>query len=732
MNIRTLLEESVTLAKNTNSAHVLPEHIIYEMLKYSEITTQLKKFGIRSTSAVKKDLELFIRTAPIKKTLSNDLPELSYDVEYIFRQALTQSLISGKRTASNLDVLLSVIRMDCSAFKILKRAGLNDTDMLEHFYKGSRNVHKETEEEKVFSPSKKLDKFTKHYNHLALSGKFMPCIGREKEIENICHTLLRKTKNSILLVGDPGVGKSAIVEGLAQKIVQKKNIPEELFNAQIYSLDINSLIAGANQHGSFEDRIKGIIEELEKIPNAILYIDEIQNIIGTGGGSNFDIAAVVKNAMSSDNLKVIGTVSTEDFRKYIDKDRNLLRRFNKIDIEEASKEETLTILHGIKPVLEKFYNCTVSDVALEAAVDLSSKYLFDKAFPDKAIDLLDSSLATAKMTGKNPNYVILKNDILREVSKFTKISESEINESEKSKLINLKSRLESKIFGQSGAVERLVDAIYISKTGLRSENKTVANILFRGPTATGKTELAKELAKSLGIDLVRFDLSAYQEKFSLSMLIGSPPGYLGYSDGRAGDGLLVNAVEKSPNGIILLDEVEKAHPDVLNILLQIMDYGILTSSSGKVVNCRNNIIIMTSNIGAEAEERQRIGFGSIDNSDKFEEAFKSFFRPEFRSRLDAVIKFNKLGSIELERIVLKIFDETASLLHKQGISLVMTDNTLKYLAKKAEFANCGARIVNNLIDAEIKPKLASLMIFAEENSKLTFTVECIDDSIQIL
>ena len=414
-------------------------------------------------------------------------------------------------------------------------------------------------EAKVFEPSKNLEKFTKNYNLLAQFNKFMPFFGRDKEIISVCHSLIRKTKNSVLLVGDPGVGKSAIVEGLIQRIINTDEIiPTKLLDTQIYQLDINDLLAGAKHHGSFEERIKGVFEELKAIPNSVLFIDDIQNIIGTGGGGNLDLAALIKSAISNDGLRVIGTVSTEDYRKYLDKDRNLLRRFNKVEVEEPSIKETTEIVMGLKPFLENFYRCKISNEAVNSSVEFAAQYLFDRHFPDKAIDLLDSTMASVKLKNDDSDYIISKHDILHEVSKFTKISETVMNESEKVKLCNLRDRLEKKIFGQPQAISKLVEAIHISKTGLRSENKTIANILFQGKPATGKTELAKELAKNLGVELLRFDLSAYQEKFSLSVLIGSPPGYLGYSDGRAGDGVLVNAIEKSPTGVILLDEVEKA------------------------------------------------------------------------------------------------------------------------------------------------------------------------------
>jgi ATP-dependent Clp protease ATP-binding subunit ClpA len=490
------------------------------------------------------------------------------------------------------------------------------------------------------------------------------------------------------------------------------------------------LIAGTKHHGTFEERIKNIFDELKNIPDAILFIDDIHNIMNFNGG-NLDLAAIIKDAITNDNLRVIGTVADEDYRKYLDKDRNFLRRFNNIHISETSDEETIQILNGLKSSLEQFYDYKITEDAIKAAVKLSKKYMGNKYFPDKAIDLIDSTLSTAKLNNKFKDYTITKNDVLFEVSNFTKISESVLDESEKNKLSNLHERLEKKIFGQSEAISKIVDCILISKTGLRAENKTVANLLFRGMSGVGKTEISKELAKNLGVDLLRFDLSAYQEKFSLSVLIGSPPGYLGYSDGRAGDGLLVTAIEKSPNGVILLDEVEKAHPEVLNIMLQMMDYGILTSAGGKSVSCRNNIIIMTSNIGSEFEMKQRIGFGNIDNSDKCEELISSFFKPEFRSRLDAIINFNKLSEKQLQSVVVKVFNETIELLNKKGIEATLTPSIQKYITSKSYFSNFGARNVETLIDSEIKPKIAEILLTLDDNIRAKLNIDYVNGEVKV-
>jgi ATP-dependent Clp protease ATP-binding subunit ClpA len=581
--------------------------------------------------------------------------------------------------------------------------------------------------------TKNLSAFTENYNDAAENNTFMPCIGRDKEIEKIIHTLTRKTKNSVMLVGASGVGKSTIVEGFAKRVVDGK-VPDVLKDLKIFSLDVNSVVAGAKHHGSFEERIKNIIDEIQTVGNALLFIDEMQTIIGIGGSGNLDLATILKTAVSRGRVKIIGCVTDDDYRKYIDKDRALTRRFFRVDVLEPSVDECKEIVRGIVPTLEKHYNVKVADAAISTAVELSMKFIFDKSLPDKAIDLLDSAIAKTKLgyTGKK-SLVISDAHVAKEITNFTKIPEVILSENEKTRLKNLRQRLSERIFGQDEAIDKIVKAIYVSKSGLRTNDKTIANLMLQGPTATGKTETAKELAKNLGVEFVRFDLSAYQDKFTLSALIGSPPGYVGYGDGRAGDGLLIVALEKNPSCVLLLDEVEKAHPDVLNILLQLMDYGMVTSSSGKQVNCQNVILIMTSNIGSEIEEKQRIGFGVSggDNQDKFDAEFKKFFRPEFRSRLDAVVKFNKLGRAQIEKVVLKFFDELATTMKKSDIELDLSASALNYLTDSSVKHHSGARVVSVIIAEEIKTKLAEILIHTDKPNK-QYTVDYVNNSIIIV
>jgi ATP-dependent Clp protease ATP-binding subunit ClpA len=749
MKIQTLIDLTIDRARKENAEHVLPEHLACELLLIPEIQASLISFGLKDIEKALYELESYTRKT-VGSFSNNPTPSNMFEI--IIKRAIAQALLENKKTPSSADVFFSMLReSETMAVKVLRKQGLNIDAMLS-FHQGSIAATSPIKDKSKFSSTsssfektkinstkegdkgivtKNLDAYTENYITSAKNNVFMPCIGREKEIEQIIHTLIRKTKNSTLLVGAAGVGKSTIVEGFAKRVVDG-NVPDSLKEIKVYSLDVNNIIAGAKHHGSFEERIKNIIDELQMVGNSVLFIDELQTIIGAGGSGNLDLATILKTAVSRGKVKIIGCVTEEDYRKYVDKDRALTRRFFKVEVNEPTKEECKEILKGVLPTLEKYYDVKISSSAVDAAIDLSVRYIFDRNLPDKAIDLIDSAIAREKLKHKGKKSLLISDTIIAaEVSNFVKISEIILSENEKTRLINLKDRLEEKIFGQSKAIDKLISTIYVSKSGLRNNEKTIANLLFQGPTAVGKTELAKELAKNLGLELVRFDLSAYQDKFTLSALIGSPPGYIGYGDGRAGDGLLINAIEKNPNCVLLLDEVEKAHPDVLNILLQVMDYGTLNSSAGKMVNFRNVVLIMTSNIGAEFEEKNRIGFGAIDNSDHFDETFKNFFRPEFRSRLDAVVKFNKLGYEQMELIVKKSFNELAATLDKSKISLVLSDNALKYLTQKAHSAASGARIVNSLIDEEIKTKLAKILIHTEKpNSK--YLIDFVDNAIIVI
>lgn len=793
MIVEKVLSESYDYAFKNKCEHVTQLHLMFVLLKTPAVITHLVGFGLKDKKTLIVDVENILKNSCTKSSRSGQKsiqkPKISFKTEIIIKHAIAQAILNGRKKPNKLDVFYSLLLNDKDKQfeevfvkngilfnELLIKIHIDEAKLQQINVKELEEKHdvdfepedglldddeedsdtkkniatvkpkknkKSTNNHQEFTKIAKTDKsnewnnknlkvFSEYMNDAAKNTtetSLLRCIGRDADITNIMHILSRKTKNSVLLVGQSGVGKSTIIRGLVKKIVSDATIPEELKNSPVFSLDVNALVAGAKLHGSFEERMKLIIDELSQIPNSILFIDDMHVIIGTGSSGNLDMSAILRTALSKQKIKVIGCVSDEDYRKHLDKDKTFTRRFYKIDITEPTRDENIDILNKIVSNLSDSYKIQVSHNLVTEVIDLTTKYMIDRSLPEKAIDVIDSTFARKKLMSDVSN--ITTDDIKKEISRIAKIDITTLFGNEKNKLLTLESNLKSKIFGQDAAITALVNTIFVSKAGLRSINKTQGNIFFHGATSCGKTELAKELAVNLGVELMRFDLSAYQDKFMLSALIGSPPGYVGYTDGKAGDGLLVNAIESKPNCVLLLDEVEKAHPDILNILLQIMDYGILSSASGKSVNCRNIVMIMTSNIGSNHEEKQRIGFGQTDNSDKFEETFKAFFRPEFRSRLDAVIKFEKLTYDIMLKITNKFINELREIVAKNYICLTASDNLLKYIAEKALKHNLGARVISTFIDREIKSQLSKIIINNVENKQLNAILD-ISDSEQVI
>ena len=522
----------------------------------------------------------------------------------------------------------------------------------------------------------------------------------------------------MLIVGDPGVGKTAVVEGLARRIAKNKDdIPEYLKDHIVFSLDVNSLIAGSKFRGDFEERLKLIVNALDQKGKTILFIDEAHMMVGagaTGQGNSMDMANMIKPALLKGSIKVVASTTWEEYRKYFEKDRALMRRFQRLQVGEPSKETSIKILKGVKQYYESFHKCTITDEACEDAVDYSSKFIADKKLPDKAIDIIDVACARLRLNGTKDG-VIDHDEIIHELSVMTGISIEQLSQKQASNLKTLEEKMKLQVFGQDKAINTITDKILIARAGLKNLNKPVGSFLFLGPTGCGKTETAKQLAKTLGVELVRFDMSEYQEKHSIAKLIGSPPGYVGYEDSNMGGGMFINEVEKNPHAVVLFDEVEKAHRDVSNMLLQVMDYGTVTGSNGKKADCRNITLIMTSNLGAEEMERNNIGFGKSERAGEDDNALKKFFPPEFRNRLDAVIKFNKLAEKTMKSIVKKFLLELNTMTIEKDVEVNATDPAMDYLVKKGFDAKLGARPLQRIIDDEIKNPLSKMILFGELN-----------------
>jgi ATP-dependent Clp protease ATP-binding subunit ClpA len=532
-------------------------------------------------------------------------------------------------------------------------------------------------------------------------------------LDTIALALGRRNKNNVLLVGDPGVGKTAIAEGLAWNIVND-NVPEFLKEYNVYMLDIGSMLAGSKYRGDFEERFKLVLAGLKGKGKTIMFIDEAHMIsgAGSGGGSNSanDLANMLKPALSKGNLKVVASTTWDEYRKYFEKDRALMRRFQRVTVDEPSPEVTHDILHGIKKYYEDYHGTTITDEAIEAAVKLSVKYQSDKKLPDKAIDLIDLACSRFNLKESVENKIVSENEIQFELAKAINLPTEQVAEKETENLANLEKNIKSDVYGQDAAVEDLVDKILVAQAGLKPDDKPVGAFIFMGPTGTGKTETAKQLAKNLGVKLVRFDMSEYQEKHAVAKLIGSPPGYVGFEENS---GLLITKLQENPNCVLLLDEIEKAHPDVSQILLQVMDNGKLTGSNGKEADARNSILILTTNLGAEDAERNTIGFGEEDDYDYEDTELKRFFAPEFRNRLDGIVTFGKLSKETMMKIVGKFLVELKAQVKDKNIDITISDEALDYLVNKGFNRKMGARPLQRVIDKDIKRPLARQLLFGD-------------------
>jgi ATP-dependent Clp protease ATP-binding subunit ClpA len=551
------------------------------------------------------------------------------------------------------------------------------------------------------------------------------------ELEEIAQVLARRSKSNVLMIGDPGVGKTAIAEGLAHKIVNGE-VPEYLLPYTVFNLEIGSLLAGSKYRGEFEEKLKDVLASLNAKGNCILFIDEAHQMqgAGAGGSSSVDFANMLKPALAKGNIKVIASTTYEEYTQSFEKDRALMRRFYKLNIDEPTPEVAKDILYGLRTHFENFHKGIINDDAIEFAVDLSVRYQTDKRLPDKAIDLIDMSCARLKI--KKADFIVTKLDIVETISKATKIpKENLLSEKATENLITLESTIKDRLYGQDTAVDEVLEKIYVAKAGMKSHNKPVGNFLFLGPTGTGKTEFAKLLSDNLSMKLLRYDMSEYQEKHSMAKLIGAPPGYVGYEDGNLGGGLLISEVERNPHSIILLDEIEKAHPDISNLLLQIMDEGFITGSNGKKADCRNAILILTSNLGAADGEQNAIGFGrSLTKEGTDDEAAKKFFKPEFRNRLDAVIKFNKLDKISMKKIVVKFLNELNELLVEKEIKVHTTEALIDHLTEVGFDPAMGARPLSRKINELIKVPLSKKILFEHVELGSIVTADYQDDTVK--
>ena len=728
--LENIFENSVKEAEKRRHEYVTIEHVLLALVKDQGIGNVLHDFKVQVGGLI-KDVEDYLDTKCndiIAKGKEPMTPRKTASLERLMNRAFTQALFQGRQDVTSLDILISIFaeKKSYAAF-FLKKHQVNKQDLidlvstetiLDEGMAGMGGPAQPGQEQKLRpnQADRILKSYCENLNQKYFDKKIDPVIGREEETENLKQILARRNKNNVLIVGDPGVGKTAVVEGLARRIAKNKSdVPEYLKDHIVWSLDVNSLIAGSKFRGDFEERLKLIVNALDQKGKSILFIDEAHMIVGagaTGQGNNMDMANMLKPALLKGTIKVLASTTWEEYRKYFEKDRALMRRFQRLQVGEPTKDTAVKILKGVKQYYEKFHSCTITDEACEDAVDYSTKFIADKKLPDKAIDVIDVACARLRLNGVKDGKID-HDEIIHEISVMTGISIEQLSQKQASNLKTLEEKMKLQVFGQDKAINTITDKILVARAGLKSLTKPVGSFLFLGPTGCGKTETARQLAKTLGVELIRFDMSEYQEKHSIAKLIGSPPGYVGYEDSQMGGGMFINEVEKNPHAVVLFDEVEKAHRDVSNMLLQVMDYGTVTGSNGKKADCRNITLIMTSNLGAEENERNNIGFGKSERTGEDDKAMKKFFPPEFRNRLDAVIKFDKLGKDTMKSVVKKFMQELNTMTMEKDVEVNATDEAIEFLMSKGFDAKLGARPLQRVIDDEIKKPLSKMMLFGE-------------------
>jgi ATP-dependent Clp protease ATP-binding subunit ClpA len=708
--IDKIIEEATKLAIKKNHEYVTLEHLLYGLLTHDIFKELIVKLEIKGDDLL-TELEDYIDSQSYLISNGYDIvPKKTHTLERVFNRAFTQVLFSGRSNLQIIDIYLSICAEDKShARYFLLKYGL-DKDKVINYWNNTFVEQKPKKKSKSHLDTL-LESYCDNLSEMAKNDKLDPVIGRESEIEEIVNVLAKRNKCNVLMVGDPGVGKTAIAEGLAVKIVQGE-VPEYLKNYTVYSLDIPSLLAGSKYRGEFEEKLKHVIKALELKGDTLLFIDEAHQMRGAGSGSNsnVDFANMIKPVLSKGNIKIIASTTWEEYNQSFEKDRALMRRFYRLNVDEPSIETAKKIIFELKDIFEDFHGVEINNDSIVAAVELSAKYQTDKKLPDKAIDLIDTACAKAKVLGSN--FLIKKSDIISVLSQYIKVPIEQLDSQNNTVVENIESIIKSKLFGQDHAVNTVLEKIYVSRAGLKSLNKPVGSFLLSGPTGTGKTELAKLLAENLGMKLIRYDMSEYQEKHALAKLIGAPPGYVGYDDGNIGGGLLISDIEKNPNAVVLFDEIEKAHPDVAHILLTMMDEGIVTSSNGKKANCRQCILLLTSNLGAVENEAHNIGFGtSLEKTNEDDRVIKEFFKPEFRNRLDAIVKFNKLSKDNIKLIVNKFIKELNDLLLDKEISISVTEDAVNHIIEKGYDSKMGARPLSRTISDLIKVPLSKKILF---------------------
>ena len=731
--IQNIIERAILAAKDRKHAYCTIEHLLLSLVTHPPFKKCLSTFGVDMDLMI-SEIESYLNGLhAIELKQSGTAPKKTNSIERVINRSVTQVLFTGRQKVTTIDLYMSIAAENNShAHYFLLKYGVTRNEFLQHWqktYKGGDYTGSLTDNQ----ADEILDEYTINLTQLAREDKLEPVIGRSKEIDDIINVLAKRFKSNVLMVGDPGVGKTAITEGIARAIVNGE-VPEFLNGHELYSLEIGSLLAGSRYRGDFEEKVKHVLEALNHKKKAILFIDEAHTMQGAGGTNNgsVDFSNMIKPAITKGTLKIIASTTWEEFYESFEKDRALMRRFYKISVDEPSQESTVRILSGLAARLNDFHSVNITDEAINAAVESATRYIHDRKNPDKSIDLLDAACAKQRVL-ENKDAIITKELIHEQVEKYTGVPADKLSGNNFDRINNLELNVKNKLYGQDETVEKVLERVYVSFAGIGNDTKPTASFLFLGPTGTGKTELAKLLSKNLDMPLLKYDMSEYGEKHSVSSLIGPPPGYVGFGDSQVQGGRLISDLSKNPHSILLFDEVEKAHPDIFNIFLQMLDEGRVTGSNGKEVSMKNTIIILTSNLGSADSERNNIGFGAQEKTGEDDRALKQFFKPEFRNRLDMVCKFNKLDLLSIKKIVIKFTDDLKkSLLEKHNITLNLSEPAVEYLADKGYDSKMGARPLARKIDELIRVPLSKKILFEKikdtnimanvENDEIVFNI----------
>lgn len=711
--IESIIEQAIVFAKDRKQHYCTIEHLLLALISHQPFKKCLVSFGA-DIDGLTDEVSSYLDSMHAIQSNDSDevVPRRTNTLERVMNRSVTQVLFTGRRQVTTIDLYLSICSEGNShAQYFLMKYGINKNEFVAHWqktYKGTEFANNLTENQ----ADEILEEYTINLTNLAKAGKLEPLIGRTKELDDIVNVLAKRFKSNVLMVGDPGVGKTAIAEGLAT-MIHEGDGPEFLKDHEVYSLEVGALVAGSKYRGDFEEKIKAVLDALNTKKKAILFIDEAHTMQGAGSSNNGgpDFANMIKPAITKGTLKVIASTTWEEYYESFEKDRALMRRFYRVSIDEPSHDSTIRILSGLSTRLNDFHSVEITEEAIKAAVESSARYIHDRKNPDKSIDLLDAACAKQRVAGNN-GAIITKDLVFDQVEKFTGVPADKMNGDNHDLIQNLEVNVKGKLYGQDETVEQVLERVYVSFAGIGNETKPTASFLFLGPTGTGKTELAKLLSKNLDMPLLKYDMSEYGEKHSVSSLIGPPPGYVGFGDSQVGGGRLISDLSKNPHSIMLFDEVEKAHPDIFNIFLQILDEGTITGSNGKKVSCKNSIIIMTSNLGSSDGERNNIGFGDQEKTGEDDKALKEFFKPEFRNRLDLVCKFNKLDTLAIKKIVVKFTEELKkSLIDKHNITLTLSETAIDYLAEQGYDKKMGARPLARKIDELVRVPLSKKILF---------------------